>query len=377
LSKQDIEIPSKPSEKEPSRFFNNIPTSRSSIRVVTDPPVEASPIVSPVSSQPVPVSQTESLQTPTAAPQTEEPHSSVPDRQEEIRQLQEKLLSLQRKFVPSPAEVSTAAPLPKQTAEPASETKVPYQDVQNATDSIPTEPVAVKTENQKSLENNSENGVGIANSSQMSRQLEEELRKKEEALHQVKDKLRNCKQKLRFYKDKAEGLSEDVASLQKELQAKNEQIASLSVSHPTSGNGKDEEIAQLRQATHAHQTQNALLSSEIKRLEREKDAEVAAKGKMLAELQIELDEVRQENQRIRQQLLQGGKGKAHGEADGTELENLKQKYFFALAVGIKLNLALQGRTCNVDAMSLYHKAQSIPPAKWNEWILQQYQRHEQ
>jgi len=49
-----------------------------------------------------------------------------------------------------------------------------------------------------------------------------------------------------------------------------------------------------------------------------------------------------------------------------ELDDVKQKYFFLLALNIKINKNL----LNMDVNALYTRAmeEKIPPNNWNKWI---------
>merc|ERR1711991_159169 len=50
---------------------------------------------------------------------------------------------------------------------------------------------------------------------------------------------------------------------------------------------------------------------------------------------------------------------------------LKREYFFSLALGIKLSLALKGKSANIDVSSLYELAKDMKMSEWNTWILEQ------
>jgi len=57
-----------------------------------------------------------------------------------------------------------------------------------------------------------------------------------------------------------------------------------------------------------------------------------------------------------------------------EHETLKRKYFFTLAVAIKLTRSQKGRSTNVDVHSLYETGKNLPFVEWDEWIQQQLEK---
>ncbi|KAL6062057.1 hypothetical protein QOT17_009401 [Balamuthia mandrillaris] len=240
--------------------------------------------------------------------------------------------------------------------------------------------------------------------------LEALLRRKEEDYDFLKEKHRRTKEELTIKEEQVEGLLDDLNLARREVQAKHEQITSLrnsssnnkeddqqndvygAMSREKKSNGNlssssaaqqiqrlEEEISQLQQASHAHQTQNAFLSSELKRLEREHEIVVTTKTQTLAKVQKELDEVRKQYQQLRQHALLGTSPQPSSSASSSSvleekeemIEELKRKYFFTLVLGIKLNLSYLGSSPKeVCASSLYEEAQSMHYDKWNAWVYQ-------
>lgn len=110
----------------------------------------------------------------------------------------------------------------------------------------------------------------------------------------------------------------------------------------------------------------------IKRLQEEteeKDEELTQHKISAQTRQLELARIQSELQRKDVELDQ-----AVGQLNSRDGE-LKQLFFFALAVGIKLNMAMRGQTCNVDLMNMYEKAKDIDFRQWNVWIHEQFQRN--
>ena len=110
------------------------------------------------------------------------------------------------------------------------------------------------------------------------------------------------------------------------------------------------------------------MHEQIERIERESRSKLRAKDETITRLQDDLDEMTKRYQELRQQsmIAQG--------ADIDELEEfdeLKKDLFYSVAVGLKLNLAMRGQSCNIDIASLYEKGQYIDRKKWTEWIQKQ------
>jgi PH domain len=144
------------------------------------------------------------------------------------------------------------------------------------------------------------------------------------------------------------------------------------------GAGRDSEapraaalVAELRESCKAHQTQSAFLSAELTRVEQSSKAQLKAKDEHLDDLKRELADVRHAYQQLRKKALL-----AEGVDDDalSELEKVRKELFYALAVGIKLNLALNGTSCNVDIASMYEDARNIDYRRWNDWIMRQIER---
>ena len=174
---------------------------------------------------------------------------------------------------------------------------------------------------------------------------EDALGEKEEELKQVHEKLKKCKQRLRVSRSLADGLREDLEMARKEIAAKDSILESsrhLVAAHSGNARNRDDEedvISQLRQANHAHQTQNSFLSSEvraqvwwlspdsainnqkIKRLEREFNIDMAAKKETITKLQREAEAAKKQYQDLRNHTLL----KQGNEALSEEFSRLKKQ----------------------------------------------------
>ncbi|ELR19001.1 PH domain containing protein [Acanthamoeba castellanii str. Neff] len=282
-------------------------------------------------------------------------------REEEIRALQQKLLSLEAKLDTSAKSVPTRAlapdtPSSSSSSSPStSPSPSPSTHAPAITSPAPAAAAAAAEEQLRAMEKK----LAAA---------EEEARRATARLEHLKEKYSASKHKTKTAEQRIEGLTEDVNHLTKESRAKDEHIASLKASAASSASSAappatqlEETIAQLRQATHAHQTQNAYLASEIKKLQREHTIELASRDEQLDGLRAQLELARSSS--------------ASDSSIEAEFAALQRLYFSALAVGIKLNLMLQGQPCNIDAASLWSKAQALNLhfSKWNEWVLARYE----
>jgi len=61
-----------------------------------------------------------------------------------------------------------------------------------------------------------------------------------------------------------------------------------------------------------------------------------------------------------------------------ELAEVKRSYFFSLGVGMKLNLSIQGKPCNINVAQLFEEANSTVPFRlWNAWLTSKIQQSTQ
>jgi len=128
-----------------------------------------------------------------------------------------------------------------------------------------------------------------------------------------------------------------------------------------------------REASMAHQTHNAFLNLEIRRLETEKTSQEKIYLETITRIKSELT-VRNQlyNSLISEQI--GTEADAIIKELNVNLEVLKKKYFISLAVGSKLQHCLAGLRCNVDAYELYERLTSqhiTEVEQWPTWIAQE------
>jgi hypothetical protein len=115
-----------------------------------------------------------------------------------------------------------------------------------------------------------------------------------------------------------------------------------------------------------------MLPLQIQRLLDEKTSELKSK-KARAELYKTLiQQLREEVLQLKLALLT-----EYGATAGVEItkkfmedvEALKKEYFFTLALGVKLNRAIQQKPTNIDVAEMWKAAQPIPWQQWNNWVL--------
>jgi len=99
-----------------------------------------------------------------------------------------------------------------------------------------------------------------------------------------------------------------------------------------------------------------------------KKQQVTAKDQTIELLSAELMELRNNYQSLRKRALL-----SHVPADELERiikdnDDLRKELFYSLALAIKLNITLAGKSVYLDAPSLYNEVKGIHYAKWNDWL---------
>lgn len=213
-------------------------------------------------------------------------------------------------------------------------------------------------------------------------QLEVDLSSKEQELAAVTELYRNLELETTLYDNARTIDKERIRQQNEEIKAKDQTIQQLqeqlhlardggtSGQSPTAAN-LHRELARLRAGNHAHQAQNAQLEMEIRRLQTQTTTEQVMKDKAIAHLNQQLDSMRADYQALRHQALTKG---GVDEATTRELDLIawvKEKYFYALAVGVKLELMQRGTPVNLDVADLYQEAQyTVDVKQWQDWIYQ-------
>lgn len=128
----------------------------------------------------------------------------------------------------------------------------------------------------------------------------------------------------------------------------------------------------------AQSSTDARLVSETLRLQDELEKKEADVSLRISLKNKELEQANNEITRLNEQAEQLRKEKEDltqrfGGLSVEDVEVLQKEYFFALAVGIKLNLAIQGINVNLNAASLWEAAKKMEFRDWNGWILSQFQ----
>jgi hypothetical protein len=114
-----------------------------------------------------------------------------------------------------------------------------------------------------------------------------------------------------------------------------------------------------KEANEAHQQRVRFLAGQLAQLERSSKAELELKESQLIVMQERV-------QKLRSELNGSGAAVA---VDVKAIEELKREFFQALGVGMKLNLAIQGQSANLDLTSLYEEVRdSLHYSEWNRYL---------
>jgi len=130
------------------------------------------------------------------------------------------------------------------------------------------------------------------------------------------------------------------------------------------------------------------LNQTLKRITEEKRSELNAKKRTLLHYEKLVSETRKKYSDLKDEIMLVGIKKnerppttndddvlSHVTKEFLEEhETLKRKYFFTLAVAIKLTRSQKGRSTNVDVHSLYETGKNLPFVEWDEWIQQQLEK---
>jgi len=127
-----------------------------------------------------------------------------------------------------------------------------------------------------------------------------------------------------------------------------------------------DEIQKLKLSNAAHQSQCAWISSEMDRTKRECKREVQVKDDTIKSLRKDIDELRQEYQKLRQQvLLNQGAPQDYLQ----ELDHVKRVLFCSVGSSIKNSRNLPAKHSNLDFNLLYDQAKNVPYDKYHDWIM--------
>lgn len=210
-------------------------------------------------------------------------------------------------------------------------------------------------------------------------QMAQELKEQSQRYDQVWD--RNLK--LTEVNDVLQGrqrtLESQLDALREEITLKNTQIAQLgsqlkdkkasgaAESVPSALHRLQQELDTSKLAADAHRTQNAFLERTIQQLVDDKAIEAKAKAAKTQHLREELELRRQEILELRSSIFSGN-GPQLTRQYMKDHEELQREFFFALALGIKLNRMVQGQSTNLDVARLWEQARHLHFSEWNRWI---------
>ncbi|MDP2439578.1 MAG: hypothetical protein Q8P67_27835, partial [archaeon] len=214
-------------------------------------------------------------------------------------------------------------------------------------------------------------------------EFDREYRIREEEFSLLREQQQTAYEELRVRDQSIRDLQDALTRSKMELQAKDKHLeiidAQLKEARGTGrfdarshkGSSANEQstqqlIADLRDTCKAHQAQNALLGQELSATQESVGAIIRAKSARIADLKQHLDDSRHAFQALRKKYLLS---QGLDQDILLELENTRKELFYALAVGIKLNMAESGANTNVDVASMYDEAKNLHYSKWNDWIL--------
>ncbi|KAM9957211.1 hypothetical protein ACTFIW_008952 [Dictyostelium discoideum] len=134
----------------------------------------------------------------------------------------------------------------------------------------------------------------------------------------------------------------------------------------------EEQMETLRESSIAHQSHNAFLNSQIQRLETEMRTQEKVYSDTIQRIKKDLQQRNQQNIAFMKHQV-GDEIVKKMEDVTASMEILKKKYFVSLVVAAKLQNAMMGNICNVDAYELYEQSvveHILDQDQWPNWIAQ-------
>lgn len=190
---------------------------------------------------------------------------------------------------------------------------------------------------------------------------------------ELKTKLWELAEELEVQKSKYLDQLDQIESMQKETAEKDKSIFQLqqqmkAIREQTGripAMPRDQKIEFLTEQISAHQSQNSFLLRTLQRLESDKKATLAANRQTM-----ELYKETSRDWKLRyEDILQRVLREEKVALDYLQsVEQLKRKYFYTLAVGMKLTHVQQGRAPNFDVNVMYEVASEMHWSEWHEWI---------
>lgn len=212
--------------------------------------------------------------------------------------------------------------------------------------------------------------------------MKNELKAREIAFDRETERAQVLDEKLLVRAARVESLERDLVEANEELERRNLLISNLRANGRQSltgdltrlvasmgpgGTGRQKEVIMSlakeleheRDANEAHQQRVQFMATQLSETERRAKADLH-----LRDATVEL--CRAQNVQLRERLHAARVAAGADPNLLAELEALKREYFQALGVGMKLNLAMQGETANLDLRSLFDQYCSVPFTHWNK-----------
>jgi len=162
----------------------------------------------------------------------------------------------------------------------------------------------------------------------------------------------------------------------KEFSIQQEQFNNTKNNRKSQKLSPEEQMENMRESSIAHQTHNAFLNLQIQRLETEMRTQEKVYSDTIQRIKKDLQQRNQQNIAFMKHQV-GDDIVKQMEEKNTYTEALKKKYFVSLVVAAKLQNAMMGNICNVDAYAMYEEAMTqhiLDDQQWPNWVATNLQR---
>ncbi|KAF2075782.1 hypothetical protein CYY_002915 [Polysphondylium violaceum] len=162
----------------------------------------------------------------------------------------------------------------------------------------------------------------------------------------------------------------------KEFSMQQEQFNNTKNNRKSQKLSPEEQMENMRESSIAHQTHNAFLNLQIQRLETEMRTQEKVYNDTIQRIKKDLQTRNQQNIAFMKQQV-GDDIVKQMEQKESYTEALKKKYFVSLVVAAKLQNAMMGNICNVDAYEMYEEAITqhiLDDQQWPNWVATNLQK---
>lgn len=183
-------------------------------------------------------------------------------------------------------------------------------------------------------------------------------------LHALKSSVASCEQSVGAQEQNIQRLKHE---LERELHSTHNRAQSDS-SWESEISALQEQLERQKQKNRVHQIKNETLSKQLLDTEEEHAVKIKLRAQTLAAIEGETAAIDRQYSDMAHKLLEEQQLEA---THLQQIEELTKKYFFSLALGIKLQQQYSGREAlSLDLAELYERAlvEKIPRAQFGEWI---------